>query len=145
MQLDVMPVDEKVLGFSNRWYEAAMRDATVVQLEAGLDIRLVSPVHFIATKLEAFEDRGRGDYLESHDLEDVLSVVDGRLELVAELAGADPSLRTYVAGVFSRLTADADFLNALPGLIIEGGPAMRMPIVLSRLQAIAALHDVGDT
>ena len=24
MELDVMPVDEKVLGFTNRWYRAAM-------------------------------------------------------------------------------------------------------------------------
>ena len=90
MQLDVMPVSEMVLGFSNRWYESAMREAVAVQLEKGLEIRLVSPAHFVATKLEAFEDRGRGDYLESHDLEDVLSVVDGR---PSSLNSHRPSLR----------------------------------------------------
>ena len=90
MQLDVMPVSEMVLGFSNRWYESAMREAVAVQLEKGLEIRLVSPAHFVATKLEAFEDRGRGDYLESHDLEDVLSVVDGR---PSSLNSRRPSLR----------------------------------------------------
>ena len=138
MQFDVLPVGEKVLGFTNRWYGPTMRDAAVVQLESGLEIRLASPAHFIATKLEAFEDRGRGDYLESHDLEDVLSVVDGRPELVAELAQADPELRAYVGRVFARLAADTGFLNVLPGLIIDGGPALRMPIVLDRLQAMAA-------
>lgn len=140
MQLDVLPVSDTVLGFSNRWYEAAMQEARTVQLEGGLKIRLVTAVHFVATKLEAFADRGRGDYLESHDLEDVLSVVDGRPELVTELAQAEPSLRAHVAAVFARLTADAGFLNALPGLIIEGSPAMRVPLVLRRLQAIAELR-----
>lgn len=139
MKLDVMPVGEAVLGFSNRWYETAMTTAETVQLRAGLDIRLVTAACFVATKLEAFEGRGRGDYLASHDLEDVLSVVDGRPELVAEIARSEPALRGYVAAVFGRLVADEAFIDALPGLIIEGNPATRLPIVLERLTTIAAL------
>lgn len=46
MQFDVLPVGEMVLGFTNRWYEAAMQDAAVVQLAAGLAIRLVSAARF---------------------------------------------------------------------------------------------------
>ena len=140
MKLDVMPTSEIVLGFSNRWYEPAMRTAATVQLQEGMDIRLVTPAYFVATKLEAFVDRGRGDYLESHDLEDVLSVVDGRPEIVDEIAKAEAQLRSYVAAAFARLVADEGFLNALPGLIIEGSPAVRSPVVLQRLRAIAALR-----
>jgi predicted nucleotidyltransferase len=77
MKLDILPTDERVLGFSNRWYEVAFLTAVRVELRPGLGIRLVAPACFLATKLEAFEDRGKGDFLESHDLEDVLSVVDG--------------------------------------------------------------------
>lgn len=140
MKLDVMPIDEKVLGFSNRWYESALGEALTVRLRAGLDIRLITAPYFLATKLDAFEDRGRGDYLESHDLEDVLSVVDGRPEIVDEIAAAPASLRNYVADVFARLTSDAGFLNALPGLVSDrGSPAVRMPLVLGRLEQIAGL------
>lgn len=138
MKLDVMPSGESVLGFSNRWYEAALRTAVGVQLREGLSIRLVTPACFLATKLEAFEDRGEGDYLESHDLEDVLSVVDGRPEIVAEVARADAELRGYVTAVFARLLADEGFFNALPGLIMEGSPATRAPVVLERLRSIVA-------
>ena len=141
LKLDIMPVDERVLGFGNRWYAGAMRTAVTVNLREDLDIRFVMPEHFVATKLEAFLDRGKGDYLESHDLEDVLSVVDGRPELVEELAKADAELRGYVAEVFSRLVADENFLNALPGLIIEGSPAVRSPVVLQRLKAIAGVRE----
>lgn len=139
MKLDVMPISETVLGFSNRWYEPAMRTAASVQLRHGLEIRLVAPAYFLATKLAAFEGRGRGDYLESHDLEDVLSVVDGRPEIVDEITTAEAQLRSYVAATFARLIADDGFLNALPGLIIEGSPAIRSPVVLQRLRMIAAL------
>lgn len=137
MKLDIMPTDEKILGFSNRWYEPAMRTAETVLLRKGLSIRLVTPVYFVATKLEAFEDRGQGDYFASHDLEDVLSIVDGRPDLVEEMSRAEPGVREYVAGLFTRLILDEGFLNALPGLIIEGSPAVRSPIVLQRLSAIA--------
>jgi predicted nucleotidyltransferase len=138
MLLDVMPTDEGVLGFSNRWYGMALRSATSVDLRPGLSIRLVEPTCFVATKLTAFEDRGRSDYLESHDLEDVLSVVDGRPAIVAELAAADSDLRTYVRTVFARLLADDGFINALPGLLLDGSPATRTPAVLQRLKLIAA-------
>lgn len=140
MKLDIMPTDAAILGFSNRWYEPAMQTATTVQLREGLVIRLVTPTYFVATKLEAFEDRGRGDYLESHDLEDVLSVVDGRPEIVEEIARAELTVRNYVASVFTQLISDEGFLNALPGLIIEGSPAVRSPILQERLTAIARVN-----
>lgn len=137
MKLDLMPTDEAVLGFSNRWYAVALRTAMRVELRQGLSIRLVAPACFVATKLAAFEDRGRGDYLESHDLEDVLSVFDGRPEIVEEIAGAGIDLRGYVASVMARLLNDEGFRNALPGLLIEGSPAVRTPAVLERLRQIA--------
>ncbi len=145
MKLDVMPTNETVLGFSNRWYEPAMRTAVSVPLREGLEIRLVTPAYFVATKLEAFEDRGRADYMESHDLEDVLSVVDGRPEIVDEIANAELLLRGYVAGVFARLIADDGFFNALPGIIIDGSPPARLPVVLERLRKIAALSQESWT
>lgn len=139
MKLDVMPTGESVLGFSNRWYETALRTAVEVKLPGGPAIRLVTPACFLATKLEAFEDRGRGDYLESHDLEDVLSVVDGRPEIAGEVAQADPDVSGYIRAVFVRLLADDGFLNALPSLVMDpGSPATRVPRVLERIRSIVA-------
>ncbi|MCK4690308.1 MAG: hypothetical protein KAT20_00755 [Desulfuromonadales bacterium] len=39
---------------------------------------LFTLAHFIATKLEAFFGRGNGNYWGSHDLEDIMTVIDGR-------------------------------------------------------------------
>lgn len=54
VKLDVMPIDEDILGFSNRWYRAAIKDADEFTLPGGISIRVVSPAYFIATKFEAF-------------------------------------------------------------------------------------------
>jgi predicted nucleotidyltransferase len=137
MKLDVMPTADEVLGFSNRWYVPAMRMANLVELRRGLMIRLVAPAYFVATKLDAFLGRGGGDYLGSHDLEDVLSVIDGRPELVAEIAQAEPALRAFVSEVIGRLMADESFIDRLPGLVLDGGPQQRTSIVAQRLSALS--------
>jgi len=127
-------------------YASALFEGTrCYALPGGPAIRLVTPACFLGTKLEAFEDRGRGDYLESHDLEDVLTVVDGRPEIVSEIMHADPDVRRYVRAVFARLLADEGFLNALPDLVMEGSPATRVPVVLQRLRSIAGIPKAGDS
>ena len=52
--LDVMPLDAKILGFSNFWYKPALDSAVVHELELGLHARVVTAVYFCATKWEAF-------------------------------------------------------------------------------------------
>jgi hypothetical protein len=130
---DLMPVQPEVLGFTNRWYPYAVETAERVDLGEGARIRLVSAVAFVATKLEAFASRGHGDFLSSHDLEDVLNIVDGREELTGEIADAPIEVREAVAGIFRRLLSNADFVNVFPGLMAE--PA-RAPLVWARLKML---------
>lgn len=131
---DLMPVQPEVLGFSNRWYPYAVDSAVPLDLGDGITIRLVSAVAFVATKLEAFVSRGGGDFMSSHDLEDVLNVVDGREELLEELAAAPTELKHAVAGVFAHLLANSDFNNVLEGLIAEPD---RAGLVTERLRALS--------
>lgn len=130
---DLMPVRQDVLGFSNRWYAYAVQTAKPVELGEGLTIRCASAVAFVATKLEAFVDRGAGDFLASHDLEDVLNIVEGREQLVAEMAVAPPALRERVADVLGRLLSNPDFPNVLPGLIAD---PQRAELVMARLRSL---------
>jgi hypothetical protein len=48
--LDIMPLDEKILGFSNRWYEPALDYALLHELRPDLHVRVVTGVYFCATK-----------------------------------------------------------------------------------------------
>ena len=140
---DLMPVDAAVLGFSNRWYGEAVATAQPLQLADGVVIRVVAAPAFVATKLEAFLNRGKGDFLSSHDLEDVLNVVDGRDELMDELQGASSQLLGFVAEIFASLLAQPDFTNSLPGLVAD---ADRAGVVRERLEQMAKQHapEQGD-
>jgi len=59
-------------------YADAYAAATPFPLRGGPSIRLITSPYFIATKLTAFRDRASGDPTSSHELEDVIAVVDGR-------------------------------------------------------------------
>ncbi len=130
-----MPIEEKVLGFANRWYRPAMLSADRVEL-AGLTLRRVTPVYFVATKLEAFHGRGDGDYLASHDLEDVMAVVNGREEFGGDLQNAPEDVRAYIRDEFGNLLRSADFANAMPGFLPED--EARLPVLRERLEAAAS-------
>lgn len=98
-----------------------------------ISILLVSAVAFVATKLEAFTGRGRGDYLSSHDIEDVLNIVDGREELATEVAAAPFEPRRAIGEAFNRLLTDLNFANALPGMLAD---PERANLVRLRLNAM---------
>jgi len=137
--LDVMPLDAKILGFSNLWYKPALDSAVVHELEADLPIRVVTAVYFCATKLEAFAGRGKNDYQSSHDLEDLMAVVDGRAELVEEINAGTADLRAYIAAKIRQLLSIREFLDALPGYLLpDQASQARVSILLERLKKIAA-------
>ena len=125
--VDFMPDDERILGFSNRWYAQGIETAVSHPLTGELEIKHLTAPLFIATKLEAYRGRGGDDPLGSHDLEDVVVVVDGREELLAEVQGADEDVRNFIASELRAFKEHADFDNFLEGNI--RGPAGRVDIV----------------
>jgi hypothetical protein len=136
--LDLMPSDPGVLGFHNRWYPLAVETPQSVQLPSGRNISVIAAPVFIATKLEAFHGRGGGDFLVSHDLEDIVTVVDGRPALSDEVSAAPTDLRTYLREQFRRLTASEDFLDALAGhLPGDAASQARLPGLIRRIRALA--------
>jgi predicted nucleotidyltransferase len=93
MLIDVMPTEEKILGFSNRWYKETAKNAKKVKLSNNITIKMASAPYFLATKLEAFKHRGANDFLASHDLEDIITIIDGRPELSKEITQVKQDLR----------------------------------------------------
>lgn len=136
--LDVMPTNEQILGFSNRWYADAYRHPMDFRLPSGTNIKIVSPIHFLATKLEAFDGRGNGDYQASHDIEDIIAVIDGRREILVEIIDTESEVGTYLRRRFNDLLDDQPFVDALNGHL--AGEQQRLPIVLARLYALAGKH-----
>jgi hypothetical protein len=131
-----MPTDSTLLGFSNRWYRAALENSITAEV-GHHQIGLISAPYFLATKLGAFHGRGQFDYRMSHDLEDIVAVIDGRPEIVAETQTSETSLQQYLSDEFRALLSERDFLEALPGhMLPDAVSQQRIRIVLDRMQQI---------
>ena len=141
MLLDVMPASGKVLGFTNEWYAEAVKESREFKLTSKLSIRLIGPPYFLATKFVAFHSRGRRDFYTSHDLEDIITVVDGREELFGEIERARVGVKQYLSGQFSELLKDEEFIESLPGNFPPDDISQeRVGLVLARIKAIAAIR-----
>lgn len=136
LKIDFMPDDESILGLTNRWYRTAVESARYIELSSSVSIRVVDPAHFIATKLEAYKGRGGGDPLSSHDIEDILTVVDGRPELTNDILACDSLLRAYIAEQLTVLLEIDDFEYAVQS--IANTNAQRETLIFQRLEELAS-------
>ena len=135
--LDVMPTDPTILGFANRWYADAAHNAQLLKIDE-VKLRVVTSAYFLATKLEAFHGRGNHDFMLSHDMEDIIAVLDGRLEIVEEISESDEGVQTYLEKEFTILLNDEDFLDALSGhLPGDTASQLRLPMLIERIEKIA--------
>jgi hypothetical protein len=140
IKVDIMPMQGRILGFSNRYYAMAVETAVSLEIVEGLTIRIISAPCFLATKLEAFQDRGNRDFMASPDMEDVIAVLDGRPEVLDEIWDSPYEAKTWLISALSEFLEEEEFLNSLPGhLEFEFENPERVSILLERLRTIASM------
>jgi predicted nucleotidyltransferase len=135
--VDIMPTEGAGLGLNTTWFAEALATATA-QTIAHSEFRIVSPVAFLATKYTAFLDRGDHDYYGSHDLEDFMTVVDGRADIVVEVDRAMAGIREFVITSIRQLLGDPGFHDALPGYLAPEEES-RVALLRRKLDGIAKL------
>jgi predicted nucleotidyltransferase len=99
IRVDIVATSATGIGPTNRWYRDAFAEAAVHSLERNIQVRAITPLYFVATKLEAFRGRGAGDYQASHDLEDILTVLSG----LADYLGPETLRSGFRTSRFGRL------------------------------------------
>lgn len=136
VKVDVMPVEDPMGEMRTRWFDVAVRTVVPVRLRE-VEVRVVTAPCFVAMKMEAFSDRGQGDFVASHDVEDVIALVDGRQSLETEIAQAQPDLRDFVVKRLREWLDNPAFVEALPGhLAPDPGSQARLPLLRERLARI---------
>jgi hypothetical protein len=94
--VDIMPDDEKVIGFSNPWYRPGLQKVQSYQLPDGPEINILPLPYFLATKFSAFHGRGQGNHVTSHDFEDIIYLTDNAATVVNQIKEADADVKDYL-------------------------------------------------
>ncbi|MCQ2335400.1 MAG: hypothetical protein MJZ89_06145 [Paludibacteraceae bacterium] len=101
--VDIMPDDEEILGFSNRWYRPGFKSREPYTLPSGKTIYILPVTYYVATKLDAILSRGGHDLRTSHDFEDLIYVLNYCPEFVERYHNEEETLRTFLHKEFAAL------------------------------------------
>lgn len=135
--VDIMASTDSMRGPTNRWYSIGFDSIQKIQIE-GVLIQILSAACYLATKFEAYNHRGNGDYRTSHDFEDIIYVIDNRTTIVEEVRVADKRIRDFLKSEIKKILNTAyaeEILSAhLHPLILE----KRYPILLAKINDLLA-------
>ncbi len=101
-----------MLGFSNRWYEEGFENAISIMLDDD-EVKIFSFPYFIATKLEAFKNRGNNDFRFSSDFEDIVYVLENNSNSENQLSNLPEQLKEYFSKTFQDLINQQDWEEGL--------------------------------
>lgn len=118
-KVDIMPDDRNILGFTNLWYKPAFDHRIEIELSVGKRIFIFPALYYIATKIEAINGRGGHDLRYSHDLEDLIYVLNNCDEIVAMFDAEDNKalvsyLTTWANEMLIRPNGHEEIECALP-------------------------------
>lgn len=135
--VDVMPIDAGVLGFSNRWYPEGVEHAEKRNLPDGQEVAIFTLPYFLASKIEAFLGRGKGDFYGSRDIEDIVAVIDGAEDARKKILSAPETVQAYIRKEVGVLLRNELFVQSVTGHLGSKAGAGRIRRVLEVLREMA--------
>ena len=130
ISVDIMPSEDGPIGIANRWYTVGFDNLWFKNIE-GTKIGILSAPCFLATKFEAFHDRG-GDYRTSHDFEDIIYVLDNRTTIIEEIAIETEPIKAFLTQqftiIFNHLNFEEIIISQVHPLILED----RLPLIIEK-------------
>ncbi len=100
--VDVMPTTDRSFGFQSMWYASGFQNAESFSIDDQHTIRILSAPYYLATKIEAFHDRGQNDGRTSQDFEDIVFILEHRPSIWNELKLEKSKLKSYMAKTFRQ-------------------------------------------
>jgi hypothetical protein len=140
--LDVMPTDSSILGFTNIWYREGFRNSIIFNIGTN-ELRVLDLPYLIASKIEAFKGRGKGIFLYSHDIEDIVTLFDGRSDIVSDLNRSSFRVREYLIRELGIINSSPNFVDSLDAHISDRlNLSGRKAVVLQRLNNFLKIHKI---
>lgn len=131
--VDIMASEDGPLGPANRWYKLGFENLWMVKVK-DQEIKILSAPCYLATKFEAFNNRG-SDYRTSHDIEDIINILDNRIGIVEEIANDDIRIvnfiREQLLKINKSLLQEVLIAHIHPLMLVE-----RLPIVEEKIKQI---------
>ncbi len=139
IKVDVMPVEEEILGFSNRWYNEGIENKIQIALPDKTEIYIFSPEYYLASKFEAHIGRGGNDLRQSHDFEDIIYLLDNFTKVLEIVINASGKVKDYLKDQCQTLLDNDNLTEGVECALPLGSDSDRTEIMIDLIQSIAGL------
>lgn len=114
IKVDVM--NTKAVGWApaNPWFAPGFAKRETVAVE-DQKVQILPLPYFLASKFTAFNDRGTKDPRTSHDLEDIVYVLDNRTDIVEQLTKAPADVKPFLSKQLQNILQDSVMKEAVYG------------------------------
>jgi len=140
IRVDIMPVDSKVLGFTNRWYEEGIENKILKVLPDGTEVYVFSPAYYLAAKFEAHKSRGGNDLRQSHDFEDIIYILDNCSDLFPSISNSNSSVKEYLKNEFRNLLENKNLTEGVESALPYGSGAEDTDIILDIIRRVSVIE-----
>ncbi len=135
IKIDLIPTHENIAGFTNKWYGYGISHLET-RIFQEVPFRILQAPYYLATKFEAFRDRGKGDYRTSHDFEDVIYIINNRNTLVNEILLSDTLVKSFLQEECKSILKNKYSEEIITCHLNPFESSVRYPIILNRLKSI---------
>lgn len=136
LMVDVMSTQTVGWAPSNRWFMPGFEKSFSVELE-DVSIHLMPLPYFLASKMEAFFDRGINDLYGSHDLEDILYIFNYTTNLVEQVIEADREVLDYLKACVEHMMSEHKIRSVIPAHLYFETADERFEIIFEKMKGIA--------
>lgn len=136
LTVDIMPTNGEILGLKNDWHRKGFAELETYHLDHSPDIQILPIGYFIASKLEAFNDRGGGDGRTSKDFEDIVFVIDNRQNFWEEMSALTGDLASYIKEEFSKLLSTSHIEEWISGHLEPGTADARCQKIINGMKSV---------
>lgn len=134
--VDVMSTQAVGWAPSNKWFMPGFEKSFSLELD-DITIRLMPLPYFLASKMEAFFDRGIQDLYASHDLEDILYIFNYTTNLVEKVLAADGEVIDYLKACVERMMNEDKIRSVIPAHLYYETADERFEIIVEKMKGIA--------
>jgi hypothetical protein len=131
---DIMPTDEKILGFNNKWYIGGIKVKQQRELPNGNIINILPPEFYLASKLQAHLSRGGSDLRQSHDFEDIIYILDNCSQLTDSITDID--VKSFLQYEFLKLLQNNSLNEAIESALSYGAGMKRVNNVINIMKKL---------
>jgi hypothetical protein len=135
--VDIMLAIDSPLGPSNHWYQIGFKSLREIEVKSETILIFSAPC-FLATKFEAFNNRGNDDYRTSHDFEDIIYVIDNRDNIVEEIASANSEVKLFLKAEIKKIINSTYCEEIITAHIQPSFQTERFSIIMDKLNRVIA-------